>query len=150
MLCCVWVCPRLGEYFTWGLLELGDADRHTHCVHTTIILSHWLISSFPTILTASSSMAPTLSSLAQTPTRAKLPSWVFLPTLISPKFLSILATLGRESRTWRLSKCHPSSHTRHTYACPCVHTQWIFSFNEAICPVHLARFLYFIQKDVST
>lgn len=84
MLCCVWVCPRLGEYFTWGLLELGNADRHTHCVHTTIILSHWLISSFPTILTASSSMAPTLSSLAQTPTRAKLPSWVFSPHSSAP------------------------------------------------------------------
>lgn len=49
-------------------------------------------------------------------------------------------TFGKESQAWRLSKCHPSSHTRLTYVCPRVPTSWIFSFHEAIFPVHLAPF----------
>lgn len=79
----------------------------------------------PTLTLILSSFAPPVSQLG------------LLPTRIIPKFLSILKVLGRESQTWR-----HSSHTRDTYVCPCVHIQWIFSFNEVICPDNLVPFLF--------
>lgn len=114
-----WLCPRMSV--------------------TPILTARPILFLLP-ILTAPSPGAPTPSSFAQTAHQSQASQMAPLPTLIRPKFLSILAASGRESQTWRLKKCHPSSHARRTYACPCVRTQWIFSFNEAICPVNLAPF----------
>lgn len=89
--------------------------------------------------TAPSSTAPRLSSFAQTPTEPSFPAGSSPHTHQSSVLFSS-GNLGQRITDLETFKMSPSSHTRHTYACPRVHTQWIFSFNEAICPVPLAPF----------
>lgn len=66
---------------------------------------------------------------------------------INTQFPLHTAALSRSSWTWKFSKCHPSAHTRHTYACPHLHTPWIFLFNEGIHCINLASFSFFYMQE---
>lgn len=122
---------------------MGDTSSLTVFTPITVspFLTAWSLPSWPSGCLRLTGTHPSL--FYSDPHQSQASQLGLLPTLISSKFLCVLAALGRESPTWRLSKCHPSGHTRHTYACLRVHTQWIFSFNKAICPVHLALFSLF-------
>lgn len=140
----VCVCLRLGENFTW-CLAISDTDFLTVFTHVT-----------SPFLTAGPVFAPPSRPppaqwlwhflvLLRPPLGAKLPSWVFSPRSSAPSSFRSLQLWAEDHRPGDFQR-HPSSHTRHTYACPRVHTQWIFSFNEAICPVNLAPFPLFYTE----
>lgn len=88
---------------------------------------------------------PRFPVLLKTPMGAKLPGWVFSPHSSTPSSFLFLWLWAENHRPGDF-RCHPSSPTRHTYACPRAHTPWIFSFNEAICPVILAPFPLFYTE----
>lgn len=111
---------------------MENAGGHRHCVCTR----HSHPFSQPDFFLPDHPEGPQLRGshpfqFCSDPTGAKLPSWVFSPHLSELKFLSILAIMGRESRTWRLSQCYPLGHTRHTHML--IH---VFTHNESF---HLMR-----------
>lgn len=112
----------------------------------SFFLSHILIFSFLPILTAPSSTPSILSSFAHTPTRAKLPSWIFSWHSSTPSFFLVLQLWAENNGPEDfLSVTHQV--TLGTHVCPRVHTQWIFSFYEAINPTNLAPFPLFYTEE---
>lgn len=116
----------------------------------SFFLSHTLIFLFLSILTAPSSVPSILSSFAQTPTRAKLPSWIFSQHSSTPSFFLFLQLWAENNRPEDFqSVTHQVTLGTHVL----VH---MFTRNESfhfmrqfilsICP----PFLYFIQKNIST
>lgn len=86
------------------------------------------------------------SHVSLIPTRVEYPCWIFSIYISTPSPFHA-AALSRSSWTWKFSKCHPSAHTRRTYACPHLHTPWIFLFNEGIHCINLASFSLFYMQE---